>query len=219
MKEIGGAIFGLGDTMTLMNTAIILAGGKSTRMGFDKQLIKIGNICITEYIIEILKPIFKNIIVVTNKPELYANLDVGIAQDFYKGYGPLGGIHAGLLKSQSIYNYFIACDMPYVNTDYIKYMMKRIVETGYEKDAVITKSADWIEPFNAFYSKELLPLIEDNIIKEKRGISELLDRSNVLYVDEYIARGFSQNWSMFTNLNTKKDLMELTTLLEDESED
>lgn len=212
-------MFGLGDTMTLMDTAIILAGGKSSRMGFDKQLIKIGDICITEYIIEILKPIFKNIIVVTNKPELYKNKNVDIAQDFYKGYGPLGGIHAGLLKSQSIYNYFIACDMPYVNTGYIEYMMKRIIETNYEKDAVITKSGDWIEPFNAFYSKELLPLIEDNIIKDKRGISELLNRSSVLYIDEYIARGFSPDWSMFTNLNTKNDLMALTTLLTNKSED
>ena len=109
--------------------------------------------------------------------------------------------------------------MPYVNTDYIKYMMKRIVETSYEKDAVITKSGDWIEPFNAFYSKELLPLVEDNIIKGKRGISELLDRSNVLYIDEYVARGFSPNWNMFTNLNTKKDLMEITALLANKSED
>lgn len=192
--------------MTLINTAIILAGGKSTRMGFDKQLIKMGNITITEYIIKILKPLFENIIVVTNKLELYEDNNIVTAEDIYKGYGPIAGIHAGLLKSKSIYNYIIACDMPYINTYYIEYLMKRIKESNYEKDAVITKSGNWIEPFNAFYSKNLIPIIEQNIIKDKRKISELLDRSNVLYIDEEIARVFSPDWSMFTNLNTEKDL-------------
>ena len=101
--------FILGDAMTLINTAIILAGGKSTRMGFDKQLIKMGNITITEYIIKILKPLFENIIVVTNKLELYEDNNIVTAEDIYKGYGPIAGIHAGLLKSKSIYNYIIAC--------------------------------------------------------------------------------------------------------------
>jgi hypothetical protein len=94
--------------MILMDTAIILAGGKSTRMGFDKQLINIGDTCITDYIITILKPMFKNIIVVTNRPEIYKDPEMAVIEDFYKGYGPLGGIHAGLLQSQSMYNYIIS---------------------------------------------------------------------------------------------------------------
>ena len=67
--------------MSLANTAIILAGGKSSRMGFDKQLIKIKDINITEYLVEMLNPIFKNIIVVTNKPELYRDKNIVIAED------------------------------------------------------------------------------------------------------------------------------------------
>lgn len=198
--------------MALMNTAIILAGGKSTRMGFDKQLITIEGVNITKYIIRVLKSIFENIIVVTNKPSLYEDKDIIIIEDFYKGYGPLGGIHAGLMKSQSIYNYFVACDMPHINIKYIEYMMKRIIEDNYETDAVITKFGEWIEPFNAFYSKRLMPFIEDNIIKDKKRISELLDRANVLYVEEEVARGFSSDWSMFTNLNTAKDLKKFRVL-------
>jgi len=73
-------------------------------------------------------------------------------------------------------------------------------------NAVITKKADWIEPFNAFYSKKLIPAIEDNIKKGKVRTMELLEISNVLYIDEAIARGFSPDWSMFANLNTREDL-------------
>lgn len=199
----------MGEVMTLMNTAIILAGGKSTRMGFDKQLIKIGDISITDYIIGMLKSTFENIIVVTNKPDLYKSKDIITVEDIYKGYGPLGGIHAGLLESKSLYNYFIACDMPYINIHYIEYMMKRIEESNYSKCAVITRFGEWIEPFNAFYSKNLISYIEENIKENKKKISQLLDRTNVLYINEDIARSYSPDWSMFTNLNTEKDLENL----------
>lgn len=192
--------------MSLANTAVILAGGKSSRMGFDKQLIKVKDICITEHLIEMLTPMFKNIIVVTNKPELYRDKNIIIAEDVHKGYGPIGGIHAGLSKSQSMFNYFIACDMPNVNKLYIKYMINRMEENFFKNDAVITKKADWIESFNAFYSKSLIPAIEDNIKKGRLGIMELLEISDVLYIDEAIARGFDPDWSMFTNLNTREDL-------------
>ena len=192
--------------MILINTAVILAGGKSTRMGFDKQLIKVGDIGITDHLIATLKPMFENIIVATSKPELYKGKDVVVTEDIYKGCGPVGGIHAGLLKSRSMYNYFIACDMPYVNKYYIEYMIKRIKENPYGHDAIITRTADWIEPLNAFYSRNLIPYIEDNIMKNKVKIKELLDRSDVLYIDEHIARSFSPDWGMFINLNTQKDL-------------
>ncbi len=192
--------------MALINTAIILAGGKSSRMGFDKQLICFDGENITDSIIRTLKPVFKNIIIVTNKPRLYKDKDIIITKDYYKGYGPLGGIHAGLLKSPSMYNYFIACDMPYISIDYIKYMMKIIHENNYEVDAIITRFGDWIEPFNAFYSRRLISDIECNIAKNKRKIGELLDKSNAIYIEEKTARCFSPDWSMFTNLNTESDL-------------
>ncbi len=195
--------------MAFLNTAIILAGGESSRMGFDKQLINMEGVCITDHIIQSLKPLFKNIIIVTSRPELYKEKNLIITKDIFKGYGPLGGIHAGLTKSSSMYNYFIACDMPYINTDYIKYMMDKIVKDNYKTDAVITKFGQWIEPFNAFYSRRLIKNIEKNILSDKRRISELLDESNVLYIEEEIARKYSIDWSMFTNLNTEKDLKNL----------
>lgn len=199
--------------MSLIDTAVILAGGKSTRMGFDKQLINVEGLTITDYIIQVLRPLFKNIIVVTNKPGLYKDKDITITKDCYKGYGPLGGIHAGLLESKSLYNYFIACDMPYINVGYIKYMMKKIADNNYETDAIITKFEDWIEPFNAFYSRRLIPIIEESIISGNRKIGKFLENSNVLYIEEKLARGFSPDWDMFTNLNTETDLKSIRSRL------
>lgn len=193
--------------MNLINTAVILAGGNSKRMGFDKQFMDIGSKNITEYLIDELKEIFPHIVVVTNKPQAYKRADIQITEDIYKGFGPLGGIHAGLMKSQSKYSYIVACDMPYINKDYIKYMVKRLEEAEYSAEAVITRYGDWIEPFNAIYSKDLLPRIEAGIFAEKRKISGLLKMAKVMYIEEEDARRFSPDWNMFMNLNTEKDLM------------
>ena len=202
-------IIDLGDCMNFMDTAIILAGGNSRRMGFDKQFISMGDMSITEYIIDTLKPLFPNIILVTNKPQAYNRADIEVVEDKYKGFGPLGGIHAGLMKSQSRYNYITACDMPYINGDYIRYMIRRLEKNEYEAEAVITRFGDWIEPFNAFYSKTLIPKIEAGIFADKRKISGLLKMADVIYIEESIARQYSPDWDMFMNLNTEKDLMAL----------
>ncbi|MGI5997055.1 MAG: molybdenum cofactor guanylyltransferase [Lutispora sp.] len=196
-----------GDNMYSIDTAIVLAGGNSKRMGFDKQFIDIGSISITEHIIESLKELFPNVILVTNKPQAYCRKDIEIIEDIYKGFGPLGGIHAGLMKSQSQYNYILACDMPYINKDYIRYMIKRLEESKYTAEAVITKYGQWIEPFNAFYSKALIPRIEAGMLAEKKKISGLLRMAEVLYIEEEEARNFSPDWNMFMNINTEKDLM------------
>lgn len=199
--------------MSCTDTAIILAGGKSSRMGFDKQFVEIDGICITEYIIDLLRPIFKSIILVTSRPECYRNKkSVILAEDYYKDFGPLGGMHIGLAKSESQYNYMIACDMPYINKAYIDYMKRLLKEDNYRKSAVITRFGDWIEPFNAFYSKALIPQIEENILQKKQKISSLLFSSQVLYIEEQKARAFSPDWAMFTNLNKVEDLENLRLL-------
>ncbi|MGE5677685.1 MAG: molybdenum cofactor guanylyltransferase, partial [Pseudomonadota bacterium] len=127
-------------------------------MGFDKQFIEIDGMYITEYIIDLLRPIFKSIILVTSRPDCYCSKkSVVLAEDYYKDSGPLGGMHIGLVKSESQYNYVVACDMPFINKAYIDYMKKLLKEDLYKKSAVITRFGDWIEPFNAFYSKALIP--------------------------------------------------------------
>ncbi len=111
--------------MKEFGTAIILAGGKSSRMGFDKQFLKIKERLLIENLIQRLKPSFSEIVIVTNRPEEYKSLPVIVTQDVFKGIGPLAGIHAGLLKSTSRFSYIIACDMPNINIEFINYMTMR----------------------------------------------------------------------------------------------
>lgn len=195
--------------MKEMETAIILAGGKSSRMGFDKQFIRLQDRYLVEVLAERLERIFPEIIIVTGRPEAYAKDRYRIIEDRVRGFGPLAGIHAGLLNSGSMHNYVIACDMPFIRRDYVEYMMDLIRQHGGRADGVITRLGEWIEPFNAFYSKTLIGRIEDSMEKGRRQINQMLRDSDVLYVSEADARKFSPDWDMFTNINTLEDYEKL----------
>lgn len=192
--------------MNRFDTAIILAGGKSTRMGFDKQLIKIQERRLVENIIYKLREEFKEIIIVTNRPEYYIGLAEIITGDLINDVGPLGGIHAGLLKSSSEYAYVIACDMPTINLGYIRFMKSRIEKT--KPMACVTRFGQWIEPFNAFYKKDLAIQMEEFLSTEKRAVHRMLKDYPVDFVPEKEARDFSPEWNMFFNLNTREDIQE-----------
>ncbi|HYE81778.1 MAG TPA: molybdenum cofactor guanylyltransferase [Clostridia bacterium] len=195
--------------MANMDTAIILAGGKSSRMGFDKQFLKLRDKYLIEMIAEKLEKLFKEIIIVTSRPEEYRKYGFRLVEDEVRDFGPLAGIHVGIKNSTSTHNYIVACDMPFINPGYLEYMMELIKLHDYKVDGVITRLGEWIEPFNAFYSKGLIDRIEANIREGKRQINLLLKDSNVLYVSEAEARKFSPDWEMFTNVNTLKDYKSL----------
>lgn len=185
-------------------TAIILAGGKSSRMGFDKQFLMINEKRVMEIIISKLKTEFDEIIIVTNKPECYKGLGNKIVSDIIKEKGPLSGLHVGLKNSSNIYSYFIACDMPNINLEYIRYMKQKINESN--PKACVTEFGDWIESFNAFYSKDIYKDIENHLKQDKRSVNSLLKTLDTLYIKEDDAKRFSPKWDMFTNLNTRDEL-------------
>ncbi|MCF6464259.1 molybdenum cofactor guanylyltransferase [Clostridium sp. Cult1] len=190
--------------MKKFGTAVILAGGKSTRMGFDKQLLKINERRLIDNLRRKLNKNFDEIIVVTNKSEYYLGFPDKITKDIIIGKGPLSGIHAGLKASSSQYAYFVACDMPNINLDYIEYMKEELKELKVK--ACITRFGEWIEPFNAFYSKGMIENIEEHLSYNRRSVNSLLSKLSVYYIEEEKAREFSPNWDMFLNLNTKEEL-------------
>jgi molybdopterin-guanine dinucleotide biosynthesis protein A len=189
--------------MDRFKSAVILAGGKSTRMGFDKQLLSVNGLRLTERLILALSNIFGEIIIVTKTPEYYKDSGCILISDEIPDLGPLGGIHAALKRTSSQYAYFIACDMPNVNADYIEYMKHRLMME--ETDACLTRKGDWIEPMNAFYSKSIIDKIGHDLLRGKGSIYYLLEKCKCTFIEEDDAKRFSPDWSMFLNLNTRED--------------
>ncbi|AJH00818.1 molybdenum cofactor guanylyltransferase [Clostridium beijerinckii] len=190
----------------VFKTAVILAGGKSSRMGFDKQFLRINEVRIMEKLIHELSKEFEDIIIVTNKPEEYKTAENGIRiiSDEIKEIGPLSGIYGGLKESKSKYVYFIACDMPNVNLKYIKYIKK--VLTNSKANACVAKREGKLEPFNAFYSVDILPEIEKLITLNRRSIAGLIDIIEPIFIEENVLKKYDYSFDMFINLNSKEDL-------------
>lgn len=190
--------------MKEFGTAIILAGGKSSRMGFDKQLLKINERSLMDRMIQKLSREFEEIIIVSNKPELYIGLSHKITKDILKDMGALGGIHAGLSHSSSRFAFVAACDMPNINMEYVRYLKDRLNDSN--SLGCVTKFGDWIEPFCSFYSVGLIKNIEKYLESGRRSVHGLIKDVKISYIEEKDARKFSPNWDMFLNLNTKEDL-------------
>ena len=187
----------------MFGTAAILAGGKSSRMGFDKQLLMADDRRILEDMIRTLREEFSDILIVTAKPQLYEDMDVRLCSDVYADKGPLAGVHSALCHARSRYVYLLACDMPVVNLDFVRHMKRKILES--KADICAGKYQDRMEPFNAFYARTLL---DDVVYRLETGNSSLFrfiyaSRACVISQDE--AAGFDKELQMFTNINTRSE--------------
>ena len=96
-------------------TGIILAGGKSSRMGTEKGLILYKNKPFVEHIIEAMNPLVDNIIIISNN-KAYKSFGFRCYEDLIKNTGPLAGIYTGLRYSKTENNLIVSCDVPLINT-------------------------------------------------------------------------------------------------------
>ncbi len=193
--------------MKQFGTAAILAGGKSTRMEFDKQEIIIdplNNIKLIDEQIRTLKQEFDEILMITNTPALYQDSECTIVVDRISGKGPLGGFHAALEAGKSQYIYFIACDMPYICLDYIRYMKSEISQSG--MDACVARQGSFLEPFNSFLSKRVFKQLEAFIAQDKKSIQDFVKNTNCHYIEKHFADEFCSGNDLYFNINTKDQL-------------
>jgi molybdopterin-guanine dinucleotide biosynthesis protein A len=146
-------------------SAVILAGGKSQRMGQDKAFLKIGSLTIVEYQLQRLKPLFEEILLSANSPEKFAHLGLEVVQDYIPGRGPLVGIYSSLLQAKHSHIFAIACDMPFVSPELINYMKEN--SKGY--DVTVPETDRGLEPLYAIYSKTCLHVMKKYIDAGGKG--------------------------------------------------
>ena len=184
-------------------TGIILAGGKSQRMGKEKASLKIGKTYLIEVIAGKIKDFFEEIIlIITNDSFKYQFPGVRVVTDVVPGKGPLGGIYTGLLVSQSKYNFICACDMPLLNLNLLKFMVSQINEN----DAVIPIIKGFDEPLHSIYSKSCLPAIKYQLQTGDLKIKNFFPRIKCKYIPEDKIKKYDPCLLSFINLNTPQAL-------------
>jgi molybdopterin-guanine dinucleotide biosynthesis protein A len=198
-------------------SAIILAGGKNTRIGKNKAFIQLPTgETILQNTLNVLQKIFPEIIIVTNQKEAYLNFNAQanagssrqVVEDLIKERGPLGGIFTGLCYSTSKRNFVMACDMPFVNPAVIKLLL----DEGESHDVVIPEIDGEVEPLFAVYSKNCMPVMFEHLQKQNLKMRELLSKLKVKKVKAEDIDRIDPQHLCFFNVNTHEDLQRALNL-------
>ncbi len=179
-------------------TAILLAGGDSTRMGQDKAMLPINGQPMIKYVYDQLQPHFSQTLVSSNNVVLHNFLGITVVTDEVTGRGPLVGIASALKASASNVNFVMACDMPDIDIGLIKVMLR---QDG-DYDAIVPKvGPEQYEPLFAVYKKSALPVIEQVLQSGSNRVIDCFDRCRVKYID--------LPGRQFRNINTKAEYLGL----------
>lgn len=182
-------------------TAVILAGGNSSRMKSNKALLPYRGERFIERIFQQLSAIFPKVIVVTNSPELYPFLPCRIVSDTYPGMGPLAGIQAGLAQCTTPYVFVVACDMPDLNERLIRHLVSKAAGS----DVVLPESGKGLEPLHAVYGKGCLGAMNESLAAGISKIVACFDRLKVTVVSRREIAAIDPAFLSFRNINTPEE--------------
>lgn len=183
-------------------TGAILAGGHSSRMGTNKALLRLGGQRIIDTLLAKIRPLFAEVLIITNDPAAYADLGVPLWPDRLPGKGSLGGIYTAVHHSAFAQTFCIACDMPLASPAVIAYL--RDQAPGY--DVVVPRTPDGFQPLHAVYGKGCLPHMEAMLRADRLKIDRLFPLVRVRTVDEEEVRRIDSSLRCFLNVNSPEEL-------------
>ena len=183
-------------------TGVILAGGKSRRYGKNKAFVKIDNVPLIERVTKVMESIFQDLVIITNTPDEYAYLKFPMYEDLIKGLGPIGGIYTALSSIKNDAGFFVACDMPFLNSHLIQYMLK--IKDDY--DVVIPRISGKMEALHSLYARKCLPAIKNLIACKEYQVFRFFPDISVHYVEEKEIRRFDPELKSFFNINRPEEL-------------
>ena len=184
-------------------TGVILAGGKSSRMGLAKEFLSVNGRPILDNVLDALNPLFSEILVVTNDKKRFPDLKrAKVVEDLVRERGPLGGIYTGLRAASCEKAFFVACDMPFLHNALIRRLLDYARKN--DCDCVIPRYAERIQPLHAVYSRKIIQTIEDLLKGKDLSVMQLIKRCKCKYIDAN-----KEEAASFLNINTPQDLKEI----------
>ncbi|MBL8166355.1 MAG: molybdenum cofactor guanylyltransferase [Anaerolineae bacterium] len=190
-------------------TVAVLAGGLSRRMGTNKSFVLLDGKPLIAHVIDCVTALRLPVLLVTNTPEQYAHLDLPMYSDVYPMCGSLGGLYTALHYSLTDYTLCVACDMPFVCVDLLRYMLG--LRSGV--DSVVPYIAGNYESLHAIYHRTCLPVIREQLEQGQFRISSIYARLQVRLVTAAEVERFDPDQRSFVNLNTPDDVAHIQKLL------
>ncbi len=197
-------------------SGIILAGGENRRFPIPKAFIRISGSLIIQRSISILRELFKDVFISTNKPELYFGLGIPLIGDVPFSNGPMSGIYSSLLNTKTDSIFTVACDMPFIKSEVISYICKIHNESTHDFDATIPIYNGQPQPLLGIYRRTIVPYIEDLILNKKTSMRQLLTEINTNFIKESDIMVIDREGESFVNINTIKDFERAVRIKGDE---
>jgi molybdopterin-guanine dinucleotide biosynthesis protein A len=189
-------------------TGVLLAGGKSRRMGTDKAHLEVDGVPLLERVAQVFRRTFSSNMVVANDTSAYTGLGFPVYTDVYRDRGSLVGIYTGLLKAETPHVFCASCDMPFLNERLIRHLVD--LREGF--DLVLPFSDHGREPLHAVYAKACLGPMEKLIAEDKMAIMGVFSQVRMHKVTPEEVAEFDPKFLSFMNCNTPEDLQTAASL-------
>ncbi len=192
-------------------TGVILAGGKSRRMGQNKALLQLGDEPIIGHVIRRMRLVTDELLLITNNHAEYTHLGLPMHSDRVPDAGALGGIYTGLMHASHEVILCVACDSPFLQPKLLTYLVSVLGED----DAVMpyTQSSRQtplcrniiLQTLCAVYAKKCLPIIESMLQESELRVHALQERAHIQCIPPEVWQQFDPEGMSFFNINTPDD--------------
>lgn len=187
-------------------TGVILAGGKSRRMGEDKRFLTVGTTTLLDRCCSAMRSIFPEVLIVTaqDSPPLEGH-GCRVYQDLIPDCGSLGGLYTGLKMATCTRIFVVACDMPFLNQPMIHFFINR--DPG--ADVVMGRLPSGLQPLHAVYGRGALPAVERMAHARQLKIQDIVSEPSlkITVVDASEWASIDPASRSFQNVNTPADLL------------
>jgi molybdopterin-guanine dinucleotide biosynthesis protein A len=190
--------------------AFILAGGRSSRMGRDKAWLELAGLPLVLRVARSVEPLVSAVTVI-GPLERFESVGLASIPDRIparaasgeSSCGPLGGILTALNATQCSWNLVLACDLPYITTEWLEWLLGRA--GALEAQAVVPERVSGVEPLAAVYRKECAQVLAEALGRDVRKVSEALRDLRVARIPEAEWRAFDPEGNVLANMNTPEE--------------
>ena len=183
------------------SSAIILAGGKSSRMGRAKALLEFDGEPLIAHLARGLKNLFDEIVIVAAPGQELPPLEATLVRDEVAYQGPVGGISYGLRAASGEACFVTSCDVAFLNAPLISYLVAQISN----HDVVVPYWEERFQPLHAVYRRSVLPLLEVQLERGELRPVYLFDKVRTLKISADEIRRLDPDGLSFFNMNTPAD--------------
>lgn len=186
---------------------VILAGGKSSRMGTNKSLLLIDHKPVIKHIVEELETCTDELVIIANEPTIYDFLHLKVYRDRYTDKGPLAGIETALYHVEADVFMLAACDMPFIHASIYTFLLEKFEQ----HDAIIPVYEKQMHPLAGLYKKSVLEKVQYQLENDILRVKSFFDQINVKYVENF--QGISDKLlkKHFFNMNNPEEYQEAKT--------